>query len=459
MGFLGEYFGEPRYLNLADTTQREKVRPKTVDSNSTSEKYKKDTIKDLLEKDWFTFATKNICTTMFSKAEVQIISQDIEVWEKFFTNMRLYGNNTSLRRLQADIKGDMIAYGSGFVEYIFDESGQEILDLKRIDASKINVAKDKKGHLILDAFGNSIGYVLSLGPNADLRSKGDPVPGDYDEVINLQTGDIFLLPFRIAEFKLYTRPNGIESIGLIEPSIVQTQRRRDMETAQVNAIWIRGTAPIFASVGDPTHEPTAQMINDGLDSLIEMKNSNVTAFPYYMEPKTLDPKIDDMATSINDALLSASASSAGIPLPFVTGQGEATNRSTLKTQREMFEDNIQDKIKNFDEDWNLLIMDKISEINGYAQGRLKSGKIRLEGKDEFAKRLKLYFDMDVLTPKEIRENIRNSDDLILDDKEYEKITEEKKKMQKEINNSSEEDSEDDSDEEEDEEKSEEKSKK
>ncbi|MFW6002335.1 MAG: hypothetical protein ACOCQD_03260 [archaeon] len=452
MGFLYNYFGNRSYLNLAEENDKGNVRPKTVDSTSTSDKSTKETIKDLIENDWFTFATKNLCTTMFSKVDTEIISPDKEKYEKFFKQMRFYGNNTSERRLKSDIKGDMIAYGSGFIEYIFDEEGTELVDLKRIDASKINVAKDKKGHLILDRYGNSIGYILSLGPNADLRSKGDPIPEGYDESVNLQHGDIFLLPYRIGEIKLYTRPNGIESIGLIEPSIKQTNRRKDLETAQVNAIWIRGTAPIFASVGDPTHEPNTQMITDALDSLVEMKSSNVSAFPYYMEPKTLDTNVDDMATKISESLLSASASSAGIPLPFITGQGEATNRATLKTQREMFEDNIQDKIKNFDEDWKLLVLDKISQYNGLAPAEVKSSNIRLEGKDEFAKRLKLYFDMSALTPREIRMNIKNSDDLELDDEDFEKNMKEKEEMKKKDEESSEESEDMDKDTEEEKEK-------
>ena len=411
MSFLAEYFGGRNYLNLSEDQDKKSMRPKSADSNSTTDKNKKDVIRSLLESDWFTFATKNICTTMFSKCKLEIISEDKKQWEDFFDSMRLYGDNTSLRRLQEDIKGDMIPYGSGYLEFVFDTLSPEVLDLKRIDASKINNAKDRKGHLILDYNGNSIGYVLSLGPNADLRSKGDPIPGEYADAVNLQNGDIFLDPIRIAEFKLYSRPNGIESIGLVEPSIKQTQRRMDLETAQVNAIWIRGTAPLFTLVGDPTHEPNPQMMEDALESLMEMKHSNASAFPYYMEPKALDAKVDDIATTISNSLLSASASSAGIPLPFVTGQGEATNRSTLKTQREMFEDNIQDKIRNFDEDWNLLVMDKIAKLNGYTPGKIKSSNIRLESRDEFAKRLKIYYDMEAFSPKEIRENIKNNDDL------------------------------------------------
>ena len=421
MGLFSDYFVEPRYLNLAeDSDKKQSKRPQSVDSNSSTMKVTKETIKELIESDWFTFATKNISTTMFSKAKSEIISDEVEVWTNFFKNMRLYGNNTSLRRLQSDLKGDMVSYGSAYLEFIPDEGNTEILDLKRIDASKMNNAKDRKGHLILDTRGNSIGYVLSLGSNADLRSKGDKIPEIYADSININVGDIFLSPERIAEFTLYKRANGIEAIGLIEPSVQQTRRRRDLETAQVNAIWIRGTSPLFALVGDNEHEPTPQMLQDALDSMLDLVNTKASSFPHYIKPMTIDATIDDIATTVSNGLLAASASTAGIPLPFVTGQGEATNRSTLKTQRELFEDNIQEKIKNFDEDWNLLVMDKISEINNYPEGKIKSGNIRMEAKDEFAKRLKIYFDMSGLSPKEVRINMQLTEDLILDDQDYKK---------------------------------------
>ena len=421
MTFFTDYFGGSRYLNLADEVKRQPTRPKSVDSNSTTRKDIKFTISELSEKDWFTFATVNLCATMFAKPRYEIISDNVETWENFFASMRDYGNNTSLRRLRSSIKRDMIKYGSGFVEFIPDETNTYIVDLKRIDASKMNNAKDGKGHLILDYLGNSIGYVLSLGANADLRSKGDFIPPEYSDAIKMNVGDIFMSPQRVAEFKLYERQNGIESIGLVEPSLQQTKRRMDLETAQVNAIWIRGTAPLFGLIGDPTHEPTPQMMEDATETLTEMKHSNVAVFPYYIEPKTLDTKVDDISTVISNNLLSASASSTGMPLPFVTGQGEATNRATLKDQRVMFEDNIQDKIKNFDEDWNLLIMDRISATNNFPKGEIKSNNIRLESADELAKRLKMYFEMRALSPKEVRMNILNKEDLITDDSDYEEF--------------------------------------
>ena len=434
MAIFADYFGEPQYLTLAEREARIAQRPKSVDNNSMARAVDKVKIKNLYEGDWFTFASVNVVSNLFSKPKFSVVSDTeagINIWNDFFAEMRNYGNNTSLKRLRAEIKKDAVAYGAGYLEFIPSEDGSEILDLKRVDSSKLNKAKDNAGNLILDALGNSIGYVISLGANADLRSKGDTVPNPYQESIKLSTGDIFILPSRIAEFPLYRLGNGIESIGLVEPAIQQTERRRKVEDAQVNAIWIRGTAPLFALVGDPTHEPNPQMLSDAADSLEEMKYSSVAAFPYFQEPKALDAKIDDISTKIMDYLMAAEAGAANVPVPFVTGAGEATNRSTLKSQREMLEVNIQEKIDNFDEDWNLLVMERISKFNKFPEATIVSEELRLESKDETAKRLKLYADIGdklgtpVMSASEFRIAIKSNENIEMDDLEYDKFVKEK----------------------------------
>ncbi len=441
MGIFANYFGEKTYLNLSSDSTKQIIRPKTVVSSSGKNKKIKHVIETLYESDWFTFASVNVVSNLFSKPKFNLISgtQDGEkIWDAFFAGMRSYGNNTSLKRLRADIKRDAVKYGAGYLEFIPSEDGEAILDLKRVDASKINKAKDNRGNLILDALGNSIGYVMSLGSNADLRSKGDQIPIPYNESISMANGDIFVLPSRIVEFPLYRLGNGIDTIGMIEPAIQQADRRRSIEEAQVNAIWIRGTAPLFALVGDSTHEPNPQMLSDAADSLEEMKNSSVAAFPYFQEPKTLDAKIDGISTKIMDYLMAAEAGAANVPVPFVTGAGEATNRSTLKSQREMLEVNMQEKIDNFDEDWNILVMDRISEFNGFPSAQLISAELRLESKDETAKRLKVYADIGnsigtpIMSPIEFRNAIRMNESIEMNDTEYKKYVEERKGIAAEI---------------------------
>ena len=167
---------------MTDSSTRKPVRPKSVDNTSTSRKNIKATIEELYQSDWFTFAPVNVVSNLYAKPKFNIVSeteQGVELWEKFFLGMRQYGNNTSLKRLRADIKKDSVRYGAGYLEFIPSEEGDEILDLKRVDAAKLNKAKTASGKLILDTLGNSIGYVMSLGANADLRSTGDIIPSPY----------------------------------------------------------------------------------------------------------------------------------------------------------------------------------------------------------------------------------------------------------------------------------------
>jgi len=445
MGMFAEYFGERQYLTLSEGKKetRKPSRPKSVDNNSKSRKNIKETISELYSSDWFTFASVNVVSNLYSKPKFNIVCESEggeEVWKDFFEGMRKYGNNTSLKRLRADIKKDGVRYGAGYLEFIPSEDGEKILDLKRVDAAKLNRAKTATGKLILDDNGNSIGYVMSLGSNSDLRSKGDIIPERYRDIIHMINGDIFIAPSRIVEFPLYKDGNGIDVIGMVEPSIQQTNRRRNIEEAQVNAIWIRGTAPLFAVVGDPSHEPNPQMLSDAADSLEEMKNSSVAAFPYYQEPKTLDAKIDDISTKIMDYLMAAEAGASNVPVPFVTGAGEATNRSTLKSQREMLEVNMQEKIDNFDEDWNLLVMKRIAEFNDFPYAELVSEELRLESKDETAKRLKIYADIGksigtpILSAMEFRNAVKMNENIEMDETEYKEYISKKEANIDEDNN-------------------------
>ena len=430
MGFFGEYFGN-RYLNLVDTTEKVKQvsRPLSVDNTSQLKRATKEIIRELYHSDWFTFSQVNIVTSLFSRPRIEIVSEDKESWDKFFDNMRNYGSNTSLKRLRSEIKRDSISYGTGYIEYIYDLEGEEILDLKKIDASKIAKAKIKgKDNLILDSKGDSIGYILRLGTSADLRSKGDTIPKEYEGSMDIKPGDIFLKPHRIAEFPLYTLGNDAEALGIIEPAIIQTQRRRNLETTQVNALWINGSGLPYIKVGNDTHEPNPQMMEDALDMAANIRTSEAIAIPHYNEFGTINAKMDSISTDIYNNLMAATAGAGNVPLPFITGAGETTNRSTLLTQREMFELSIQEKIDRFDQDWNNQIMVKISQVNKIAEGQIVSEEIRLESKDEVVDRLKIIFDMGALSPKEIREYILATESIQRDDASYDKYIKDKAKQ-------------------------------
>lgn len=440
MGIFDDYLERSKYLNLA-TANEQKIlnkrgysRPKSVDNQSYLDRYSKEVIRDLFLHDWFTFSTVNITASTFSRPKFRIISKNakaVKEWTTFFENMSHYGTNTSLKRLREEIKRDAISYGCGFIEYVYDMTGEYILDLKRVDASILEHAKDRKGRLILDQFGMSIGYVLHLGVDKDPMSKGDEVPVAYASKVNMKNSDIFLNPERIAEFPLIKLGNDTEAIGLVEPAIVQAQRRMKLETAEVNALWIRGTAPIFTYVGDPTHEPTPQMMEDAVDAITELRHSQAMAFPFYNKVDSIKVEMDSSMKDVMNSLMFGQAGAAGAPMPFVTSQGEATNRSTLATQKENFELNIQSYIDNFDEDWNNQIMNKVADINGFEPAQIVSERISLGDKLEFSQRISTYLLNGLMSKKEARESLFRHEDFQRDDESYNEEIKQKEALEEE----------------------------
>jgi hypothetical protein len=254
-------------------------------------------------------------------------------------------------------------------------------------------------------------------------------------MIQMNNGDIFIKPDRIAEFPLIKLGNDTEAIGLVEPAILQAQRRIKLETAQVNALWIRGTSPLFTYVGDPTHEPTPQMMEDAVDAITELRSSAAMAFPYYNKVDAIDIKMDSSMENVMNSLMFGQAGASSTPLPFVTSQGEATNRATLATQKEMFESNIQSFIDNFDEDWNTQVMTKVAEVNGLKPAKIVSERINLGDKLEFSQRITAYLDKLLISTKEARDALFRYEDIQRDDVSYETEKKEKEKIATQIQKS------------------------
>ena len=114
------------------------------------------------------------------------------------------------------------------------------------------------------------------------------------------------------------------------------------------------------------------------------------AFPFYNKVESIKVEMDSSMKDVMNSLMFGQAGAVGAPMPFVTSQGEATNRSTLATQKENFELNIQSYIDNFDEDWNNQIMNKVADINGFEPAQIVSERISLGDKLEFSQRISTY---------------------------------------------------------------------
>lgn len=380
-------------------------------------------------KDPLTFNSVNYCTTITMQPGFEIVGDEDKEYSSFFAKMRTVGDNTSLRRLILGLTADRLAYGAAFVEYILDsETQSRIVDLRRVNPTKIDYARDRKENLIVDKHGKPVGFVMSFGMGYDTSGKGDKVPQEaINQGIYMKSGDIFIRPERIAIFPLYKLPNNYDYVGIIEPAADSIRWRRKIQKAQVNAINIKATSPYVMTVGDPQHEPTTQMMDDADKILMNIDESKAISLPYTMKLGTVESKSLDIIEETIQALMFDQASASGIPLPLLTGAGEATNRATLGTQREMYESNLQAHIENFTEDWNMQVMISLKEVNGYKKNAvLKWGEVRMESRDEKNKRLMEDIEHRVFTPKEVRKHLYQKEKIELDEEDYKKTFETEK---------------------------------
>lgn len=427
MGFWSSYTGR-EVLNL-ESVKRENIAATqlTQDKKETAtERVDKSKILEFFIEDALTFNTINLCTSITMAPGYTIMGDTSNEYETFFESMRLYGDNTSLRRLITALVSDRLAYGAGFLEYIYSSDGSKILDLRRVNPVKIDYARNNKRELIIDDSGRPIGYVMAFGYGYDTSNKGDMVPRSaLEQGIKIPSGSIFINRERIAIFPLYKLPNDYDYIGIIEPAFKSIEWRRKIQKAQVNAINVKATSPYVMTVGSPTHEPNKQMMDNANNILAHIDESKALALPYTMVLGTVESKSLDIIEQTVNALMFDQAAASGTPLPLITGAGESTNRSTLKTQRELYESGLQARILDFVEDINHQIMVKLKEVNGYkANAQIVWGDVRLESREEKHGRLMTAIDRKVFSPQEVRNYLHEREQITLDEKAYKKFLKE-----------------------------------
>ena len=190
-------------------------------------------------------------------------------WQKwyddFFENIGFVGDDTTKEELVEYIIQDMLMYGNSFVELVYDSKDKKIVDLKMIPEKKMDYAKNSNKEVAVDKYGKPIGYVMNLPYGYSGRGLGDEVPQEYRTKVSIDSNQIFLLPKRIAHFKLHTYGDRFYGIGLIEPAHKSTYRKMKIEDARANEVYTRGSNTLIATVGNTDHEPTDQEISDTLD--------------------------------------------------------------------------------------------------------------------------------------------------------------------------------------------------
>lgn len=356
----------------------------------------------------FNGLNKIVQTIMSTKHEV--VSSDPAVQEyftKFLATLGNSGSDITWEELLAQIFKYQCIYGMGFVENIFNKKGNRIVDWDLVDPKKIDYAyKPGRTSLALDKYGKPLGYTETLP--MDITVKENHLPSELASVIQMPPNSIFLSPKSIAHIKLFSVGDGFYPIGLVEPIYKDSLRKMNIEEALANSIWRHGFPTTIASVGDTSHEPTPQQITNILNKLKDINYKKEFAVPYYYKIQLLESQKAEKLAEYLLYFKEQEVAGMGIPKPFATGGGEATNRATLGNQLGMFQLTLKQIIDQTSESIKKQMFRPLCLLEGFkAVPEIKWQEVGAEELDKKAKRLLAYVQAGLLKPEEIKDYIKS----------------------------------------------------
>lgn len=440
MGFLSEVLGFKTAMNLANNSSGITGRAfSTVSGNKEANRIDSKLLEEDYRFDSVTFNIINKQVQMIMQAGFVIKTKKStyqKFYDEFFENIGEIGEEITKEELVEYIIQDMLMYGNSYVELIYNQGNveKEIVDLKIIPEKRMDYLRDSSKNVIFDMYGKPVGYIMKFPSQVNVENKGDKIPKMYEGIAIKNSNEIFFLPQRVAHFKLHTYGDRTDGIGLIEPAHTSTYRKLMIEEARTNEIYTRGANTITAFVGDVDHEPTKENLTDVLSNISNWKHDRYFAFPYWVKLENQAIEQNDAVDKTLEYLRINQAASAGMPMAFATGAGEATNRSTLNNQQEILELSLEHVVSKFCSAFNKYVLKRIAKSNRINDlAYIEFGDVIVEEKNNKSKRLVEAVQNMIISPEEAREYFLQAEDIERNDKSYEKYISDKNEIQKEQN--------------------------
>jgi len=365
----------------------------------------------------FNSVNKSVQMIMSAGYKYDLDESNREDFMEFIDNLGQIGEDYTADELWEYIYLSEIIFGYSWIENVMNEEMTDILDLTRINPKQMDYARDSEGNILLDEYQKPIGYIQTISDKnygVDTRNMGDEVPDEYKGRIDKSESQIFLLPERIALFKLYTGSNGFDSYGLIEPAYKSIVRKLNIEEAQTNSIYARGTFPLVDYIGNDKTPPTNQRLEQALEVMKKFKHDRYFALPHWHRIEPIEVKQSDIVDTTLKHLRENQASAFGMPLAFATSGGEATNRSTLNSQQRLLEFTLNDIVLKVTAGIEKYIFRPLAKYRKYKRvPKIVWNKIGTEDWDEKSERLLKWVQSGVIQPKEVREEIAKQEGIKL----------------------------------------------
>ena len=334
-------------------------------------------------------------------------------YDEFFKHLGKIGMKYKLEQLMGKIIFDLTLYGMAYVEKVYDESQQYIVDLKPIDAKLMDYVRDMRYVLMTDEEQNPLGYVMNCGYYSD--AIGDKYPAGARQM----PGYYFMRPERIACFIIDPFANGFEGMGKIEPAYKQITRKQKIEEAASNAVYNAADSLKYAIVGSELRKPSEQLMNSTLDTL---KNWTTNRRAVFASPTTVGTLNSDQSPQVQELLKylrNDQAIAAGMSLGLATGAGD-NNKSTQNTERKDFNTQLNAMAREIQVQFTAKILDVLRDVNGYTcSAAMIWNNVSVDDRTDMVALLKTLSDIGAVTPKEVRNYAKNVLNLETDEEDWE----------------------------------------
>lgn len=287
------------------------------------------------------------------------------------------------------------------IERIFNENETRIVDLDIIDPKRHEIARGVHERALVDEFGRPVGYVIQVNQytsQVTVSKRVTPPKG-----VQLHHHEYFLPPESIAHFKLYEIGDGLQGLGIIEPVYKNILRKLNLQKAQGDAAFRHSTPILWAEVGDDSHHPTPQVVEDMLKKLRKVRTNYNISLPHFVKLHMLESKQSTTILEHLRYLENQEVTGFGVPKAFATAEGEATNRATLNVQSDLFELSLQDIANRLSTSIRKFIFAPIAALEGFDEvPKLIWGPIGIDRKERRAELALELFKAGILSVPEAR---------------------------------------------------------
>lgn len=332
--------------------------------------------------------------------------KDQEIWDEFFNNICREGQHFDLEEIHERNFFDRLKYGTSYVELIFNQDYNKIVDLKLLDSRVIDYARDSSQNIYFNPkTQRPLGYIIKVDISQRSRVYGDEVP-EWAK-ISLEGDEIFIYSFRIVEFPLFTFGNGWESMGVIEPSYTTKNRKDKIVEAITNELYIAGSNPIYAVLGDNQKKPTKQQKKKTLEALQNIRHSSALVFEHPTQLNTVDVKHSDQYEGILKYLKSDISTSIGLPLALLDSTSDIP-RSALKQMKEDMDLSEQQIVESYVRQFNKRLLKPIADFNRWGEAKLIWNDVSSEDIDAKVNNLMSCIDKRVFSPEQVFDELKNA---------------------------------------------------